>query len=1096
MKVLSITIGCVCAVLPVTSAQNLVPNDDVTVRPGRGNLNASSPLGLLVKADGSASFVEFTFGAAPAVVATLRLYNFWSNAGVPVNYNVRIRGGVFAFDEQVLTHATQPDDSAWTIVASSFHVGNEPATYEFDITGFHNDHLGETVTFSLRSVSGSGDGPIFEDREGTGGTLHGPVIERGFSEAPPVIAEVEPDPETVEAGLPYERQLLLLEGAPPVSWSIVHGPAELTIDASGTVSGWTPGPAAIDQTFAMEVEATNAFGSDREAWQVFVVEAPPNPLVGGGWIAHYYKPSGEVTTFPDYDALLPASTGLVPSIDVAQTDGQFIPHGLAFVDDFAVRYEGRITLPEGITTFHVTSEGGVRLLAGGALVLENAGGFTETSGSVDLAAGEHCLVVEYFAHTGPAGIRVEYTPPGGVRSVIPPSVMRADPCISGSVRVPVWGMFEISLTACGTPANPFTDIELTAEVLDPDSAVRVVDGYYDGDGRGGQQGNIWKLRLAPDRPGLWHWTARSNDAALDGQEGSFESLTAACPGPIAANGRHFVRTGAGPVYLLGNFLDRAAPANEEYSHTLLSEGISASNRQDMITRHRDFHRANKMNVYVANRGDYGGIATTPWLGSAGSNDKSRFDLARWRMYDEIVAQLRDEGMVAELWFFADDSDFGNLPDADRQRLTTYGMARLSPYAHTMFVLALEWQEGWSQAEVRTNAAYVQDHNPWQRLASVHGTTGNFAFPGDAWADFMATQSGNSITPAGNNAHTIANRGLSNKPLIVEEFGILEAASDARLRGNLWAAFCGGAAGSGTGSDLARLRVFLDDTGVPFWRMSPDNTIASRGFVLAEQGNAYVVYVQDGSPFTVQLEEGLYAASWFDPRGNAGEPGLLPAGTVTGGVQSFTPPESSDWVLYVVSTVCPDEGDTHCTGLTITGPPGDVEGIFTATATAADTGGDVILYTFAADNGIDPVVTVGPQTASTAAFVLTAGSWIMSVTVDDDLNCDDAAPDATCSVQVSVAPASTPFRRADANADGDLNIADAVYVLSYLFASGPAPTCDDAADANDNGGVDISDGVYILQNLFANGPAIPPPYPACGIDTTEDDLQCDEYPACQ
>jgi len=34
-------------------------------------------------------------------------------------------------------------------------------------------------------------------------------------------------------------------------------------------------------------------------------------------------------------------------------------------------------------------------------------------------------------------------------------------------------------------------------------------------------------------------------------------------------------------------------------------------------------------------------------------------------------------------------------------LIRYGMARLSAYPNTMFVLCLEWQEGWSSTEVRT-----------------------------------------------------------------------------------------------------------------------------------------------------------------------------------------------------------------------------------------------------------------------------------------------------------------------------------------------------------------------------------------------------------
>ncbi len=89
-----------------------------------------------------------------------------------------------------------------------------------------------------------------------------------------------------------------------------------------------------------------------------------------------------------------------------------------------------------------------------------------------------------------------------------------------------------------------------------------------------------------------------------------------------------------------------------------------------------------------------------------------------------------------------------------------------------------------------------------------------------------------------------------------------------------------------------------------------------------------------------------------------------------------------------------------------------------------------------------------------------------------------------------------FRRGDSNADDDINIADAVFTLSYIFVSGPSPACLDTADANDDGAVDLADGVYILQNIFANGPAIPLPHPECGVDSTEDDVGCVEYAHCE
>jgi hypothetical protein len=96
------------------------------------------------------------------------------------------------------------------------------------------------------------------------------------------------------------------------------------------------------------------------------------------------------------------------------------------------------------------------------------------------------------------------------------------------------------------------------------------------------------------------------------------------------------------------------------------------------------------------------------------------------------------------------------------------------------------------------------------------------------------------------------------------------------------------------------------------------------------------------------------------------------------------------------------------------------------------------------------------------------------------------PESSCTVTVPPDGTGEEFKRGDANADGGVNIADAVYILQNLFAQGAAITCPDAGDANDDEGVNIADAVYILQNLFAQGAAIPAPgTEACGPDTTGD-----------
>ena len=82
-----------------------------------------------------------------------------------------------------------------------------------------------------------------------------------------------------------------------------------------------------------------------------------------------------------------------------------------------------------------------------------------------------------------------------------------------------------------------------------------------------------------------------------------------------------------------------------------------------------------------------------------------------------------------------------------------------------------------------------------------------------------------------------------------------------------------------------------------------------------------------------------------------------------------------------------------------------------------------------------------------------------------------------------------FIRGDATHDGIVNMSDPILVFSFLFLGGVFPNCLDAFDGADQGVINISSGVYVLNNLFLGGPAPPAPFPACGTDTTDDDLGC-------
>lgn len=88
-----------------------------------------------------------------------------------------------------------------------------------------------------------------------------------------------------------------------------------------------------------------------------------------------------------------------------------------------------------------------------------------------------------------------------------------------------------------------------------------------------------------------------------------------------------------------------------------------------------------------------------------------------------------------------------------------------------------------------------------------------------------------------------------------------------------------------------------------------------------------------------------------------------------------------------------------------------------------------------------------------------------------------------------------FSRGDANADGRVNIADAVFTLQYLFASAEEPLCLDALDSNDDSRLNLADPIATLMYLFGGGVDLPAPFGRCGPDRTPDGLSCKAFPIC-
>lgn len=91
-------------------------------------------------------------------------------------------------------------------------------------------------------------------------------------------------------------------------------------------------------------------------------------------------------------------------------------------EKFVLRFEGFVKVDkEGLYEFHLSSDDGSKLWLNGAELINNDGdhGLEEKSGKALLRKGLHAIKVVYFDSGGGNGLKLQFTPPGGVKTDIP-----------------------------------------------------------------------------------------------------------------------------------------------------------------------------------------------------------------------------------------------------------------------------------------------------------------------------------------------------------------------------------------------------------------------------------------------------------------------------------------------------------------------------------------------------------------------------------------------------------------------------------------------------------------------------------------------------
>lgn len=82
----------------------------------------------------------------------------------------------------------------------------------------------------------------------------------------------------------------------------------------------------------------------------------------------------------------------------------------------------------------------------------------------------------------------------------------------------------------------------------------------------------------------------------------------------------------------------------------------------------------------------------------------------------------------------------------------------------------------------------------------------------------------------------------------------------------------------------------------------------------------------------------------------------------------------------------------------------------------------------------------------------------------------------------------PYRRADLNGDGVVDVADAITHLNHLFQGDPLE-CRASGDVNDDSALDIADVIALLGFLFEGSFDIPEPFVTCGLDPSGPLIDC-------
>ena len=488
---------------------------------------------------------------------------------------------------------------------------------------------------------------------------------------------------------------------------------------------------------------------------------------------------------------------------------------------------------------------------------------------------------------------------------------------------PKWSQVELEfngpeLLGMGDP-NPF-NILVDVDFTGPSSQVYTIPAFFDGDGVGGMDGNVWKARFSPDETGNWTYLTTSEEEILNSLSGGFQVNDIpgcqstlpnglpdfTCTGRLNFVGEHYLRFANGDYWLKGG-------ANEPEDFLVPGVNAGFSSKQAAID-----YLANKgiNSIYLMLDnidGDRKNI--WPWVGETQAEAKlnhERFDVARLAEWEDTFEMILERGLVLHI-VFEDDSAWTGF---NREMYYREMVARFGHFNGLYWNLAEEYNEVYSANQIKGYAQILSDLDAYDHPLTVHqqGSLSNWEpFLGDPLFDLTSFQtSSEPQNPAAADWFERVEDSTKNIPVAFDESTrLLTAAERDKFRHVAWSIYAGGAnyevytrlGSSGYAeyeqmfADIGRAKKFLN--GLEYWKMRPRNDLlpSGEGYVFTEVGETYLVYLPGGGLIALDISAvaNKFDASWFNPRDGS----VIEIGRVFGGgVESFDAPDINDWVLLL------------------------------------------------------------------------------------------------------------------------------------------------------------------------------------------------------